>query len=741
VGILSWLRSKDADVEKPAAHEKDAARLITQGNAHLASQRYEDAARAYARSVELAPQRADAEIGLACALESLGRQPDAEVHYRRALSLEPRHVMLNTKVGDMLRSLGRFEEAAACYRQAVDVDPDFALAYSGLAESLASLGRRGDALTAYRSLIARKPDVFEAYNNAGNLLLDLGRRDEAIAMYRQTLELRPDSAGALNNLGRALTEAGSAAEAVDFLERAIELAPRSPVVRHNLGKALQALGRADDAVVQYRAALEIDPVMVAAHVDLGTALHAMNRLHDARASFEEALRLDPRHVAALNNAGVVQKDLGFLREAMQSFESALGLDPDYFLARSNLLFVHNFLFDEPEDTLVAEARSYGEIVKQRARPFTDWLASPEASRPLRVGFVSGDLGDHPVAFFTESVFAEMAKQRDAVELIAYVTTTRADATTARIRRPFSAWHPVVGVSDEQVAQRIRNDGIDILIDLSGHTAYNRLPVFAWKPAPVQATWLGYFATTGVEAIDYIVADPWTLPPSLEASFTEKAWRLPNTRLCFTAPADPVAVSPPPSRANGFVTLGCFNNLAKIGEPVIELWADILRRLPMAMLFLKTAQLAHEAVQDDVRDRFARHHIDPDRLIMEGQSARPEYLAAYGRVDFALDPFPYTGGATTAEALWMGVPVLTLEGERFVSRQGVGLLVNAGLPDWIAKDRDDYVRRAVDFAADAERLAVTRSGLREQFRSSPAMDATRFAADFIAMLQQMRRTGA
>ncbi|MFI4940487.1 MAG: peptide-binding protein, partial [Burkholderiales bacterium] len=312
----------------------------------------------------------------------------------------------------------------------------------------------------------------------------------------------------------------------------------------------------------------------------------------------------------------------------------------------------------------------------------------------------------------------------------------ADALTERIKACCHGWHSAAGLSDARLAQLIRDDSIDILIDLSGHTAHNRLPMFAWKPAPVQASWLGYFATTGITAIDYLIADSWTLPETEEMNFTETIWRLPETRLCFTPPDVSIAVSSLPALANNHITFGCFNNLSKMNDAVVALWATVLHAVPQSCLFLKAKQLSEASVRHSVLERFASYDIAADRLKLEGSSPRATYFCAYHQVDIALDPFPYPGGATTAEALWMGVPVLTLAGERFLPRQGIGLLMNAGLPEWVAADAGDYVARAVSHAADLQRLAALRKGLRQQVLTSPLYDAPRFARHFEAALRGM-----
>jgi predicted O-linked N-acetylglucosamine transferase (SPINDLY family) len=356
---------------------------------------------------------------------------------------------------------------------------------------------------------------------------------------------------------------------------------------------------------------------------------------------------------------------------------------------------------------------------------------------LRIGIVSGDLYNKAVGHFVEGVLIKLAEQgAGSLQLIAYHNHRAYDDLSERIRPAFAQWKMVAGVSDVQLAQQIRDDGIDILIDLSGHTANNRLITFASKPAPIQVTWLGFFGTTGVAEIDYILADEWMLPATLESYFTETIWRLPHTCMCLTVPSTPADVTPLPALTNGYVTFGCFNSLAKMTDEVVALWARVLHAVPNSRLFLKAAQLLTPAMQQLTQQRYAIHGIAADRLILEGPSPRAQYLAAFQRVDICLDPFPYTGCTTTAEGLWMGVPVLTLPIERFLSRQSVVLLMNAGLPEWIAKDQDDYAARAVAFSADLQALSTLRSNLRQRVTASPIFDAAAFAHSFEEALRAM-----
>ena len=364
-----------------------------------------------------------------------------------------------------------------------------------------------------------------------------------------------------------------------------------------------------------------------------------------------------------------------------------------------------------------------------------------ANGPIRVGLVSGDLRNHPVGYFLEGVLHKVDPGR--VTFLAFPTAESGDELTARIRPRFAVWRPIAGLDDEAAARSIRETGVQILLDLSGHTAGNRLPVFCWRPAPVQAAWLGYFATTGLAEIDYVIADPHVSPPGAPAEFVEQPWLLPNIYYCFTPPAVAVEVSPLPARSTGSITFGCFNTLAKINDAVIATWARLLRAMPGSRLMLKAPPLGDEAVCAGLRARFAAHGIAGERLLLEQASTRAEYLRAHHRVDVALDPFPFPGGTTSFEALWMGVPVLTRTGDRFLSRVGETIMRNAGLPDWVAGDEDDYVERAIRLTADLDRLARLRHALRARVLASPLFDASRFARQFEDAMAGMwaRRLGS
>lgn len=635
-----------------------------------------------------------------------------------------------------LYQAGRHAEAEPLARQLTERFPRHGFGWALLGAALRGQQRHAEALPAIEKAASLAPQDAKLQFTLGNVLRDLGRGEEALARYRQALRLQPDFPEAHYQCGVAQQDLGRPADAEASYRRVLKSQPDHVRAHANLAQALQDLGRLDEAQASSERAIRLEPGNAALHFNLADLLHDRGRLEAAEAACRQALRLDPSFAPAQSLLGTVLQDQGRLDEAVAAYREALALDAGDLVTRSALLFCMNYLGSADPARCLEEARCFGEIAARQAdAACTQWDCEPQPQR-LRVGLVSGDLREHPVGYFLESVVAHLDPSR--IELVGFPTRRHEDALTARIRPRFSHWESLDGLDDAAAARRIHAQKLHLLLDLSGHTAHNRLPVFARRPAPVQASWLAYFASTGIEAMDYLIADPWSLPPGEEPHFTERIWRLPRTRLCFTPPQAAPQVGPLPALSGGPITFGCFNNVAKINDDVVALWCRVLDAVPGSRLLLKAKQFRDEAIVRAVRERFARQGLDTQRLALDGPSPRDEYLAAYGRVDIGLDPFPYPGGTTTAEALWMGVPVLTLAGARFLSRQGASLLANAGLQDWIASDADDYVARAARHAADLDRLAALRAGLRAQALASPVFDAATFAADLADALHGMWR---
>lgn len=651
----------------------------------------------------------------------------------------PQHGFAWRALGTALKYLGHGKEAITALQQAARLSPKEAEVHSNLGVALHDAGRLQEAEGSYRRALKLQPTHADAHCNLGTLLQDQGRLAEAETSHRRALKLQPALPEAHYNLGNTLRASGRLAEAAECYRSALQLRPAYVAASLNLGVVQHEQGRLAEAEAQLRHTLEIAPQQVEAHSNLGNTLKEQGRLSEAEASYRHALALDPSRAETHNNLGILLQDMGDLGTAESCYRQALQLKPDYFKAHSNLLFMLNYNPEVPQQAAFEEAQRFGAAVQDHARMrFDKWRCALQPKR-LRIGFVSGDFRNHPVGYFLENLLRHL--DRKAFELFAYPADAWVDETTLRLKSHFVAWKPLVGLDDEAAARRIHGDGVHLLIDLSGHSRYNRLPMFAYKPAPVQVAWLGYFATTGVREIDYLIADPVTLPESQERYFTEKIVRLPETRLCFTRPDVEVEVSPLPVLKNGYVTFGCFNNLAKMNDEVVALWSRVLQAVAGSKLFLKSKQLGDAAVRKHTVERFASHGIGAERLLLEGAESRAKYFAAYHRVDIALDPFPYPGGTTTVESLWMGVPVLNLAGETFLFRQGAGFLMNAGLAEWVAASQDEYASKAAAFAGDLQALSELRGRLRQQVEVSPLMDGMRFAQCFAEMLQGVwRKTG-
>ena len=584
-------------------------------------------------------------------------------------------------------------------------------------------GRLAEAEPLYRQALALDPNHVHALHYLGALAHQAGRSDIAADLIGRAVALDVRSPNAHNSLGAALKALGRADEAAAAHRRAIALKPDFAVAHNNLAAALQDQGRLDEAIAACRRAIALQPDLAMAHLNLGAALRDQGELDAAVASCRQALALKPDYVEAWVNLGAALKDQGMRTEAAAAYGRAIALQPDYDLAHSNLILLQAGAPHSDLGEGLDLARRHGKILQQRGGAYSAWTSAPAPDR-LRVGLVSGDLKDHPVGYFLEAILAKFDPAR--IELIAYPTHPETTALTERIKPLFSAWRPVHGLSDEAAAAAIHADGVHVLIDLAGHMAHNRLGVFARRPAPVQASWLGYFATTGVQAMDYLIGDPFVTPPGEAGHLTETPWALPETYLCFTPPDVALEVGALPAASGEGVTFGSFNTLMKMTDAVVTLWARVLQATPGSKLFLKTKQLNDAPARQGVERRFAAHGIAADRLILEGGSPRAELLAAYNRVDIALDPFPYPGGTTSVEALWMGAPFVTRRGDRFLSHLGESIAHNAGLADWIADDDEAYVAIAAGHAADLLRLASLRAGLRSQVLASPLFDAPRFA---------------
>jgi len=655
-------------------------------------------------------------LGLSLQLQGKEALPNLE----KAAELAPEDAEVQCNLGNVQKERGRYEAAQESYRRALEIDPGYALAHYNLGHTLEIAGQSEAAVESYRNAVQAQANFIPAHYNLGNNLRTLGRLEEAAGCYRQVLRLDPGYAPAHNNLGCVLRDLGQLDDATLSFRRALQINPLDAVAYNNLGNVLWEAGQTAEALENCRRALEIAPDFADAHNNLGNVLRDLRRLDEAVASYLSALELQPGYAGVHSNLGVARQDLGLLDEAIASFRRALEYKPDYAEAYSNLLLALNYQTEQYDEEIRAACREF-------ERRFGCHDAQPhrnvrEVGRRLRVGYVSPDFRRHAAAYFAEPILAQ--HDHTQIEIYCYAEVKREDDTTARFRRLADHWYNSVGLSDAALAQLIRDHQIDILVDLAGHSRGNRLPVFARKPAPVQLTYLGFAGSTGLSAMDYRLTDRHTDPEGeSEGHYTETLLRLPDSLWCYRPSADMPAVGPLPALTRGHLTFGSFNNYNKIDPATLTLWSALLRALPDSRLMMLTVPAG--ATRQRLLQEFAGQGIGSERLELHGPLAGSEFQRKYLEADIALDPVTVNGGTTTCESLWMGVPVISLTGKRFLSRAGLSLLSSAGLTDFAVATEEEYIRLAAHLGANLALLAEIRGGLRAHLAASPLTDEAGF----------------
>jgi len=687
------------------------------------------------QSITFDPDNPIAHSNLGEACRAIGRVDEAMDACRRAIQIMPDFPNAHLNLGNALRDRGDLDQAVAAFRRALQLKPDYLEALGNLGHALRECGRLDEAVAAFRRALQIKPDLPEAHYNLAIALREAGQLDEAIAANRRAVELRPGFPNAHSNLGNALRERGQLDDAIAECRRALQLKPDFPEAHNNLGNALRDRGQLDEAMAAYRSALQFKPDYPEAHYNLGVALRERGRLDEAIVAYQSALQRKPDFPEAHNNLGDALKELGELDEAIASFRRAFQRTPEFAAARSNLVYALHFHPNHDQRTIAEEHgrwnRQFSDPLKQLLQPHAN---DRDPNRRLRVGYVSPDFRDHPVGRHAWPLFR--GHDRERVEILCYSGVVRPDRITERLRELSAGWRNTVGVLDARLAEMIREDAVDILVDLALHTAGNRLPVFAWQPAPVQVSWLGYPGSTGMPGIGYRFTDACMEPPGEESAWSaEEPVRLPDCWCCFEPADDSPEVNALPAASGAGVTFGSLNNFAKVHDGVLALWARALHAVKRSRLLMFCPE---GRARERVRAFFGARGIGAERLELACFLPRHEYLSLYHRIDLALDPFPFNGMTTTCDALWMGVPVLTLPGAMPAARAGLSLLSSIGLAELAASSEDDYVRLATELAADLPRLANLRATLRARMLASPLMDAPLFAGNVETAYRSMWR---
>ena len=662
----------------------------------------------------------DFEVAAACALEL------CEQHSDNALGWK--------SLGTILNIQGKHAQAAEMLQKALDISPSDYELHNNLGLAQQSLGKLAKAEASYQKAIELKPDFAAGYNNLGNAQNLLGRSGQAEQSYRSAISLRPDYVEAHNNLGTVLQDTARLEASEVSFKQAISFDPAYAKAHSNLGISLVALGRASEAEESYRQAIQLDPNLSDAHNNLGNLLIKLGRVDEAIASISEAVRLNPESAPAHNNLGLAVIELGWFKEARLCFERAKGLRPDYHEAFSNMLFVLNYDDQLGAPDLYREYEAYGVWATARVQHrFDHGSYKSVAGRRLRVGYSSPDFRGHVCRFFMEPLFSN--HDNDQFELFAYSNAQSPDQHTDRMRKYFDHWVDVTQLTDEQMAQRIYDDQLDILVDVAGHTTGHRLGVFAMRPAPIQASSpIGYAYTTGLKEIDYFICDENLVPAGSEPYFSEQPWRLPAPCLSYAPPREDIPeLSELPALRKGYVTFGSLTRLTRLNDPLLRTWGEILHRVPRSRLRLDQKPFAHAGTREVFWQRLEGLGIARDRVDLTSSSP---HWDAYREIDITLDCWPHNAGVTTIDSLMMGVPVLSKLDRPSVGRVGAMYLAPAGLSDWLVDDEESFIEKAVAVASDLDALTTLRKQLRSKLEKSPLLDGAVFTQNLENAYREM-----
>ncbi len=726
------------------------------GGALQAQGKLDEAVAVYRQAIAVAPQYGEAHYNLGVVLQGQGKLAPAVAAYRQAIALKPDHAEAQFNLGHVLKAQDLPAEAVAAYRQAVAIRPDFAEAWCGLGLALKDEGRVDEAIAACRQAITVRPRYAEAHSNLGTALEASGRIDEAIAAYELAAALDPSLAEPHCNLGKVMQYRGRSDEAAAAYRRAIAAAPRLAAAHYSLGIVLRAQGRTDEAIAAYRQAVACDPrhaealanlgnalrerggideaidiyrqaVAVAphsavAHSNLGNALIDLAILDEAITACRRAIAIDPRLAVAYSNLGNGLQKQGKLDEAIAAYRQAIAIDPKYESAYDNLLFISCFKDDADPDEVFQDHLGFDRTLIAPFARIQPHANDRDVERRLRIGYLSPDMRMHPGGNFILPMIEH--HDRSQVEVFCYYDNVASDDITEIFQAATDHWRPCFNLSDDDLADMIRADRIDILVECAGHMAGSRLIMCGRrKPAPLVISFPLYPNTTGVSAVDYRIMDPHFAPPWADGWHSEALIRMPDAHVCYRpSRSDILPPAVPPCSGNGHVTFGSFNNIAKLGPATLATWARILDAVPGSKLMVKWHGLRRDD-SDWKYDLFRTHGIADAQLVFENFA--PDPYSSYRGVDIALDPIGANGGTTTCDALWMGVPVVTQFGRTPFSRVGLCHLGNVGLTELITGDGESYVATAVALATDRDFLARMRHGLRQRFAGSPLMDGARY----------------
>jgi predicted O-linked N-acetylglucosamine transferase (SPINDLY family) len=664
-------------------------------------------------------------LDLALKHHQAGRLAEAERIYRQILAAMPNQPDAWHRLGLLACHAGNPTFGVEAITRAISINPDDAAYYSNLGAAYQALGRTEEALKNHCLAVKINRNWPEGHFTLGLALVRANQLRDAAVALAETTRLAPQRPEPFNELGIVLARLGRMDEAADAFRQATRLRPEYADAYNNLGNVRLSQNRLDEAIGRYQKAIELKPNYYQAHAHLGIAYSRQGRTHESIVCLEHAVELQPNSADPQNNLGNALLVAGQLDRALGVFRTALKLDPNFAPAISNYLFALNYDPAIEPERLAEEHRTWAGRLEAGLPAPAGYDNAPEPDRALRVAYVSPDFRRHPVSAFMLAALTQGNRSRMQTILLADVMVP--DATTRRLESLADGWHDTTGMSHEQLAELVRREKIDVLVDLTGHTSGNRLGVMARRPAPVQVSYIGYPATTGLTSIQYLLTDDIVDPAGEERLYTESLVRLPGGFSCYTPLDDAPAVSPLPASGSGRITFGALQTLAKLNSQVLALWARVVRQVPGSRLLIARDVLTGPIAQA-VADQLLAAGLKPEDFELRHEFPAGGHLALYREIDIALDPFPWSGHTTACEALWMGVPTVSLVGHRHAGRMVASVLSQAGLRDWLARDADEYVAIAARAAGDLDAMAALRSGMRQRMAASALCDAARFAGE-------------
>jgi protein O-GlcNAc transferase len=703
--------------------------LIQNAEQYRNTGQWQNAEKLYNQILQIQPKNPQAlqfYNALGSALTHQGQLTEAIACFQKVLVFNDTHAEIHNNLGIALAQNGHIEEATLCFQKALTLRQNYVEAYYNLGLVLDQQEQFVKAMNCYQKALAINPHYAEAYNNLGNIYRKLNQLKEAFACYQKALKIKPDYSQTYNNLGVISQQQGHRIEAITYFQKAISINPNFLEAHKNLGLVLNEQEQFEQAMTCFQTVLSLNPNDVEAYLSLGNAFKALGQMTQAMASYQKAISLNPNDFKAYHGLGLIWKNQARLDKAIEHYQKALAINPHYVSVHNCLVYALNFALGYNRANIFLEHQRFNE---QHAKPLAKWIQPHRndcnANRKLKIGYLSADFRRHSAAYFMKP-FLEHHQHQD-FEIFCYYNHARHDDFTQNLQSYADHWLNCVTLSDSELTEQIKQDQIDILVELSGHTDGNRLLVFARKAAPVQVFYtVNYVNTTGLTTIDYRITDNYADPQELaDAYCSETLIRVPNSYYCY----DPIDEHPPanelPALTNRYITFSSFNSYAKLNHDTFALWAQVLNKVPDSKLIMKTKSLTEPSIQKEVKEQLGRFGIEPQRILLGYESTPNTTIKAYHQIDIGLDTFPFNGATTTCQALWMGVPIVTLVGETTAARAGLSILSSIGLTELIAYTPEQYVDICIKLANDYEYLQNLRANLREKMRASPLMDGVSF----------------